>query len=232
MTADIGYPRRKILFAIAASAGLSACKAPMGLDYGTLKDMAEISVGLKDPPGITLEQASAVPYASIGFRIGRSSEGMLILAGQTGTDLLWTSAEHIAIATHNGRIVRTGGFRWNLADTQSATSDPLGANLGRNTPAEVSSRRLIDLRDIHKFAIEITSQFELIGNQKINVLGTDLETVAYKESCVADQLDWTFQNSFWIDSDSGLVWKSIQYVHPNLDPITIETLRPPASSTP
>lgn len=228
MTADVNYPRRKVLLAMAASAGLSGCKAPMGLDYGTLKDIAEISVGLKDPPGITLEQAAGVPYASIGFRIGRSSEGMLILAGQTGSDLLWTSAEHIAIVTHNGRIVRTGGLRWNLAETQFATSDPLDTNLGRNSPSEGSFQRLVDLRDVHKFAIEITSRFTLVGKQKIDVLGTELETVAYTETCVADQLDWTFQNSFWIDTDSGLVWRSKQYVHPNLDPITIETLRPPA----
>ena len=47
------------------------------------------------------------------------------------------------------------------------------------------------------------------------------------ESCRSDALDWTFTDSYWIDPQSTLVWRSIQHVGPKGEKIEIETLRPP-----
>ena len=39
--------------------------------------------------------------------------------------------------------------------------------------------------------------------------------------------DPEFTDTFWVGA-SGLVWKSIQHIHPNFDPLDLEVLRPPS----
>ena len=224
--ANVKCNRRTLLIS-ASALTLSGCNAPYGLDYGTIKKIVAVSAGIEDPPGITLSQASAVPFSSIGYRIGKSSEGMLILANKADDQLLWTSADRIALITVAGRIVKTGGLRWNLSDTVSRESDPLKEILNLSTDS-VQSHRLVDFRDIGKFSVTIAAELKRIGPQPITVLGSKISTVAFVERCEARELDWSFENRFWADSDSGFIWKTYQNVHPNLDPITTEILRQPA----
>ncbi len=218
---------RRTMLLMAGSAGLAGCDAPFGLDYSTIKNMAAVSVGLEDPPGITLAQASKIPYSSIGYRIGKSSEGMLILASQAGEGLLWTSADRIALVTNNGRLIKTGGLRWNLSGTSFGGIDPLATNLGQSLTTNTAIRNL-DFNDIKRFSVRIEGRFEQLGTQTVNILEANLSTIALIEHCSSKDMDWDFQNSFWVDSDSGFVWKSVQWVHPNEDPITLEVLRPPS----
>jgi hypothetical protein len=46
------------------------------------------------------------------------------------------------------------------------------------------------------------------------------------EDCKAAQLGWSFSNEFWEDDATGYVWKSQQFVEPDIDPVTLESLRP------
>ncbi len=225
-TPKLEFSRRALLL-MAGSVSLAGCEAPFGLDYGTIKKMAATSIGLEDLPGITLAQASQIPYSSIGYRIGKSSEGMLILASQTDDDFLWTSADRIALVTKNGRIVETGGLRWNLSDTVFRYPDPLAKEPNGSISINPVVRSL-DFADIRRYEVRIEGRFERLGMQQINILGSTLSTVALTEHCTSQDMDWEFQNWFWIDSDSGFVWKSVQWVHPNQEPITVEVLRPPS----
>jgi len=217
--------RRSFLGAGIAAASLGACE-PFGVDYKTMKTALAVATGLEDPPGITLEQASAVPYASVGIRLGGSGEAMLILASDTGGTLLWTSSERIAITTKDGRIVASGGFQWNLSHLGFPSGDPLAGNLNDEKPAP-SALRIFDFQDVNRFSVPVDGLFEVRGPEKISVLGTELETTAVIETCTCRTFDWSFKNVFWIDRESGVVWRSRQSIHPNLPPITTTVLRPP-----
>jgi hypothetical protein len=206
---------------------VSGCNAPYGLDYGTIKKVVAISAGIEDPPGITLSQASAIPFSSIGYRIGKSSEGILILASKTDGQLLWTSADRIALITAAGRIVKTGGLRWDLSDTVFREPDPLKEIMSLST-TPVQSRRLVDFRDIGKFSVTIATELKRLGPQSITVLGSEIPTIAFSERCETREFDWSFENQFWADSDTGFIWKTRQNIHPNLDPIMTEIFRQPA----
>jgi len=152
---------------------------------------------------------------------------MLVLASKTNDQLFWTSADRIALITATGRIVKTGGLRWNLSDTVFPEPDPLGDILNLSAPL-VRARRLADFRDIGKFSVTINTELTRIGPQPITVLGSEISTVAFVERCEAREFDWSFENQFWADSDSGFIWKTFQTIHPNLDPITTEVFRQPA----
>jgi hypothetical protein len=203
-----------------ATVPLAACSSVDGSDFGSLYDA--VRTGWSGSKSVTLEEAAAAPYASIGVRIGDSSEAMLVLASDMGESQLWTSSTRVAITTRNGRIVRTAGLTHNLGGWTSLAG-------GRQNDHSIL-RWQADLPDLGHYSVLITCRETDAGPETITILGKDLRTRRIEEACQADDrvLDWSFRNVFWTDPNSAFMWRSIQHVNPKLDPIEIEVLRPPA----
>jgi hypothetical protein len=76
-------------------------------------------------------RAAAIPYATLGVRLGSSDESMFVLARKTGNDLHWLGGKPLAITTRAGRIVQTAGFEHNLTGFQGrATASSLSTVTG------------------------------------------------------------------------------------------------------
>ena len=200
---------------------LGACN---GLTRDDLSSLYEAAEGMwSKGSDVTLEEAAAVPYASIGLRFGGGSETMLVLASDSNGQLLWTSSLRIAITTRDGRIVETAGFRYNLRGFVSLTDKP-------DENGERTIRWQGDFPELGLYSVVVTCRSRVAGEDKIVVLGKSIDTRRIEESCNTDsrQLNWSYRNIYWTDPEDGLVWRSIQHVNPELDAIEIETLRPPA----
>ena len=76
---------------------------------------------------VTREQAAAVPYASMGYALDGGNQIMLVLATDSGGEMLWTSAAHVVIVTRQGRIVRTVGLGHDLSGLTTRNSGTLPA---------------------------------------------------------------------------------------------------------
>jgi hypothetical protein len=172
---------------------------------------------------VTLQQAAAVPYASMGISLGDSGQSMIILASDTGGERLWTSKARIAITTaSDGRIVRTAGLEHDLGGYEPR-GDTMGADGVRTVRWEA------DFPELNLHSILISCQDRVAGNETIYILGKPIHTQRIDESCAStdSRLDWSFENRYWVDIGNGLVWRSIQHVNPKLDAIETEILRPP-----
>lgn len=210
-------PARIAALALAATT-LAACSSVDGSDLGAV--YKAIKSGWGGSKSVSLREAAAVPYASIGVRLGDSSEAMLILASDMGESQLWTSSTHVALTTRNGRIVRTAGLTHNLGGWTSLPAR-------QDDPSVV--RWQADLPDLGLYSVLITCRRQDAGPEAITILGKKLRTRRIEETCSADDnvLDWSFRNTYWTDPENGFVWRSIQHVNPKLDAIEIEVLRPP-----
>jgi hypothetical protein len=175
---------------------------------------------------ITREQAAAIPYASLGYTIDGGNQGLLVLATDSNRDLLWTSAAHVVIVTRDGRIVRTLGLGRDLSSVTSrderALSSPAAA-----VRASFASTRLEDFPDLSLYGVRLSCQARLAGQQSIKILGQAIATARVDETCNSRNPDWSFTDSFWVDKDSGFVWRSRQHVHPDGVLIETEIFRPP-----
>lgn len=200
---------------------LCGCGIHFGGDAAQVYDMAQLAWA--GGGNVTREEAAAVPYASMGVRVGSSSEVMILLAHQSGGQALWTSASHIAITTRDGRIAQTAGLRHNLGGFDSEQDMKIGRSAA-------TFEWLADYPDIGLFGVKITCEDRPGKDETIRILGADIRTRRVDESCSAerDRLGWSFDNRYWIDPASGLVWRSIQHIHPDLDAVELEILRPPA----
>jgi hypothetical protein len=175
--------------------------------------------GIGSSSSVPRERAAAVPYATLGVRLGSSDESMFVLATKTGTDLVWRGGPQLAITTRNGRIVRTAGFVHNLSGFQ--------ANVGRSSPTgeiPASTTYLYDFADHSRYGIAVGCTLQNLGPERITIIGVAIDTSHLAEDCTAPQLGWSFRNEFWRDA-TGFVWRSKEYVVPELDAFTLEVLR-------
>ena len=175
---------------------------------------------------ITRQQAASIPYASLGFSLDGGNQGLLVLATDSGGDLLWTSAAHVVIVTREGRIVRTVGLGHDLSGVTSrderALPSPAAAVHGPFT-----STRLEDFPELGLYGVRVSCQARLAGQQNVKILGQVVATVRVDEACNSRNPDWSFTDNFWVDKDSGFVWRSRQHIHPKGALVETEVFRPP-----
>jgi hypothetical protein len=175
---------------------------------------------------VTRDQAAAIPYASMGYALDGGNQIILVLATDSGGEMLWTSAAHIVIVTRQGRIVRTLGLGHDLSSLTTRNSGALPAPSAA-VQAPFTSARLEDFPELGLYGILVSCRAHLVGRQSIKILGQAVATSRVDEACHSDTLEWSFTDSFWVDSDSGLVWRSRQHVHPKGGVVEAEIFRPP-----
>ena len=166
---------------------------------------------------VTRQQAAAIPYASLGFSLDDGNQNILVLGTDSGGELLWTSAAHVVIVTRQGRIVRTLGLGHDLAGMTTRDERPL--------PAPAAA--LIDFPERGLYGVLVSCRAHLVGRQSVSILGQAIPVSRVDESCTARRPEWTFTDTFWVDGDSGQVWRSRQHIHPDGGTVETELFRPP-----
>ena len=199
---------------------LAGCSSEGSGDWSALIDIARQSWEQRDG-AVPLSEASAIPFATLGVRMGGASERLLILATDSNGERLWTSAARVALTTRRGRIVATAGLGNDLSGYYSDTA----------FRTDWKSRRRIawtaDFADLGLYSVVIDCDDVPVGTEKIKILGREIITLRVDEKCQSSQLDWSFTNTYWVSQISDRVWRSIQHVHPKLETLEIELLRTP-----
>jgi hypothetical protein len=175
---------------------------------------------------VTIDQAAAIPYASLGYRLDDGNQALLVLATDTNGDLLWTSASRVVLLTRDGRILRTVNF----PKDRGATQPLRGAHLpppADALKAAYQSTRVIDLPAISAYGVRVNCTTRLRGTELITILGTAMSTARVDETCQASEPRWSFTDSYWVDRDNGFVWRSRQHLYPGSMTIQTEVFRPP-----
>ncbi len=217
------------LAALAALSGglvLTACSSGSGsnsADWNEVYGIVSQAFGGR-APGVTIQDAAAIPFATIGIRVGDSSEGILVLATNNPQQQLWTSASHVVLQTENGRVMRTAGLEHNRTDIHLLKGDSGGPPLQGSAETQWSE----DFGDLHLYGVLVTCRSVVIGPEGVPNFTSRIPTIHVDEQCHSDTPDWTFTNSYWISPKDGFTWRSIQHVSPKLDALEIELLRPPS----
>jgi hypothetical protein len=175
--------------------------------------------------GVTRDQAAAIPYASIGYRIDGSREGILVLATDTNGALLWTASSHVVLVTRGGRIVRSVGLPHDIGALAPKNLAELPA-LSDALKASYHSSRTVDLPDMNRYGVTLDCVTASRGPQSITIIGTAIATVKIEESCRSPETGWSFTDSYWLDASTGFVWHSVQHLHP-ASTVQTEIFRPP-----
>ena len=117
----------------------------------------------------------------MGYSQNGGNQMLLVLATDSGGELLWTGSTHAVIVTRDGRIVRTVGLGHDLANltTRSAAVPPPGAAV----QGPFSTTRLEDFPELGLYGAQLSCRTHLVGRQKIDILGQALTTNRVMMKC-------------------------------------------------
>ena len=226
MTWQIRSRAAHLLEAVRAAAlgclvALAGCSSGGGsLSTGSLVNTVKGAFHGMGTPPITREDVRAVPFASLGYRVDGSAEEMLVLAGKERDELVWTSSAKITVVTQNGRIVRTIGLQHDLGGL--ALKDGLAIGLEPGATSDWTIR----FDDSDEANALLSCRVTSTASEVISILQRDVRVSRVDEACSSADLRWRFENRYWIDTATGMVWRSEQHTHPKLKPIRTEVLRP------
>jgi hypothetical protein len=210
----------RLAAALAGALALSACSSDGGGDWLQMFQAVRSSWESSGAP-VKLDDAAAIPYATMGIRLDGGREQILILATDSGGERLWTSGTAVAVTTRGGRIVRTSGFGADLSGYGTADKT--------NWALPHSYTWTADFKEMGLYSVLVSCNDVPAGRDPITILGKDFDTIRVDETCTSDQVHWSFTNTFWVSLESGRVWRSIQQVHPKGPVFEMELLRPPLS---
>jgi hypothetical protein len=212
---------RRIFLAGAPALLCSAC----GNSYLTdVPALLRSYVAKGDDLHLTRADIDRIPYASLAVRMGDGPQVLVVLGRYDGDRLDWISAQSEVIVTRRGRLVKTYGLPQDLTQTVFLTADPVGQP-SRALAAGHQCLRTIDVDPGHHDGMVVTSRFEKIGDEAIEILGDRVATELWREVGAAPDVAWEFDNRYWIDPGSGYVWKSRQAATPSLPPLEITVYR-------
>ncbi len=213
---------RRHFLASLATLNLASCS-----NSSTIQSMTEsfklATSGFEDVP-VTRAQVSELPYASIGAKIGKGPKSFLVLGKIDRQQLHWFSADRVVLVTEHGRLSKVAGLERNLSRTLWTNPDPL--TLPVDTNPLPKSIRLVDIMPGDFFQIPIEATYTIKGSETITILGLEYKTRLIEETCSAPLLDWQFTNRFWQDVDTGFIWRSEQFLTPDLPQFMIEVYKP------
>jgi hypothetical protein len=215
------------LCGVAAAMALASCSSSSDGMYQQYGQMLKQSFGIFSGGGITRQQAAAVPYASLGYRINNGDQAMLVLATDTGGEQIWTASNHVVFQLNGGRLTRTVGLKYNLgAVTPQQGNDGIPAPFAA-LQRPIGGARLVDYPELGIYSMALTCSARTHGAETVTILGQPISTVRVDETCENRPADWRFTDTYWLDPHSGLAWRSIQHIAPKGETVEIETLRPP-----
>ena len=177
-------------------------------------------------PIINKEIINRIPYASALLKIGKGSNGLVILESINSNNYIWVSKDNIYIETKDGRIVKTAGLFNNLT---SLTSLNQSFEEVLNDPGAVKDYLTYYSYD-QPYLLDLQVKVSLVnkGPQEVEILGEVKSLILIEESISSDEIRWNAKNLFWVDPKDYFVWKSVQYVSPKLPSFTLQITKRPS----
>src|SRR6185312_13497683 len=182
--------------ALLAALGLAACSSDSNGDFSSLINVAGSVFSTEAPPSVTLEQASAIPYATMGFRLGDAPEAVGILTSSSGS-LLWTIGTQAAFVTRGGRLIQNAGLEHDLSGLRldpATRFSPIALANGETADTDWS----VDFSDRNIFSASMHCHAHATGPEDVTILGGVIGTVRVSETCHCPAVGWSFENLYWI----------------------------------
>jgi hypothetical protein len=202
---------------------LSACfDSPVALD--AVRALRGTVLGGPDLD-ITRKAVTNLPYASMAARVGRGTQGLVLLSHTRGDEQVWRAAGEAVLVLRFGRLVRTAGFNEDLVSSRTLAEDPLEFGLHRLQQPRAFSRT-IDTEPRGGYGQPVDCRVETVGPRRITIVEIEFDTVLAREDCTARLVHWSFTNWYWVDPVDGFVWRSTQHFARSLPALEYSVLKP------
>jgi len=221
-----------------------------------INSFSKVIFGYPDYP-LTRQMIEDIPYASLRIKIGKGPAGLMILQEKVNERYSWVSKDSVLLNIKGGRIIRSSNLNNDLVDyyydddinftklinnqinyPQSSSGISIKSIISGGISFKellklerekfYLSSRTISLENPQVRGLNVQVYTKIENEEVIEILDREYKVVVVKEVVENKQIKWKHQNFFWVDQETGFVWKSLQQIAPNVPPISLEVTKAPS----
>lgn len=224
---------RRAMGALALAVGLGATLAGCSSGGPTLFQrigaLAQASLaGPEEVPAaapLTRAELDEIPYAAIALSKEGGPRAVLVPVSDNGGYLNYRDPAGDAVVMLGGAISGTQSLGYDLKGVLYHRRDPIAHPAPyAEWPARVQRQYQYAVRDLERYSITLDCVFTTAARETIEVVELRYDLIRVSEVCTNARRQVT--NTYWVDPASGFIWKSEQWVGPQLGHITVEIIRP------
>ncbi|TDS86231.1 group 4 capsule polysaccharide lipoprotein GfcB/YjbF [Rahnella sp. BIGb0236] len=205
---------------------LQACSPSQNSLVDTFK------VAVKGPQDVVVspQRIADIPYGSIYLTLPTSAQIFVVGYRQDGFEK-WSTGDQVVFITQNGRLIRSAGYSaGDLLEVTNLQQDPLlhAASLHEGA----SWTRLMRWTENKQpLSSVVESRFSRQQDETLTLAGSVVVCQVWHEDVTLQTTGDHWQNTFWVDPQSGRVVKSEQRLGADM-PVSITLLKPANAEIP
>ncbi|MFQ5566120.1 MAG: YjbF family lipoprotein [Paracoccaceae bacterium] len=220
---------RRIGLALAIAGVLAGCSSSGDNTFRRLGALAKASYFGADeperPPELTRAQLNEIPYATIALTFGEGPRTFLVPLADNGGYLNYLGSGRRGLVMLGGAVAGTQALGPDLQAVRHQPDDPVAHPTPvADWPGQVYRDYQFARRDGAEYSITLACVFERLVRETIEIIEIDFEVVRISETCTNARRQVV--NTYWVEAETGFIWKSRQWLGPNLQQATIEIIRP------
>lgn len=190
-----------------------------------LLDTAKLAIA--GPQDITLssQQIADLPYASLYLRQNGGQRIFVVLGYDEQGLQKWITRDRAMLVTRHGRLVKTLGLADNLYEVNALQADPLAQGLQLSDGMRWT--RTLGWTEGGQYRADTArSLFSRQPDAVLQIAGNAVPCRVWQEHVVMDGSGKSWNNTFWIDSQTGLVRQSSQTLGADYYTLEMTLLKP------
>ena len=178
------------------------------------------------PPELTREALNQIPSATIALILG--TEGprtYLVPLADNGGYLTYLDSAGHGLVMFGGAVTGTQAFGKDLEAVRHDRRDPIAHPMPlTDWPAQIYRDYQYALRDGEDYSVTLSCVFDRVVAETVEIVEINFELVRIGETCTNARRQVV--NTYWVEEDTGFIWKSVQWLGPSLGQVTVEIIRP------
>jgi len=215
--------------ALAILAGLAGCSSSADNNFqriGALARTSFSSVEKPEPrPEMTRAELNEIPFATIALTFGEGRRTFMVPLADNGRYLNYLDASNRGLVMFGGAVSATQSLGQDVEAVRHQPNDPVAYPTPiTDWPGQVHRDYQFTQRSGAEYSITLSCIFVRLANETIEIVEINFDVVRISEICTNAKRQVT--NTYWVEADTGFIWKSRQWLGPHIDQATIEIIRP------
>lgn len=221
-----GTLRRGMALALALALGTCSSGGPTYLERlgGVIK--TTIAPPKPRPPReLTRAELDEIPYATITVAFGESARAILVPLADNGGYLDYRDASNRGIRLLGGAVAGTEGLGLNLEAVRHDRRDPVAHPVPlADWPGQVFREYQYRVREAEDYGITLACTYQVVARETVEIVEIDFDLARVSEVCTNQARQVI--NTYWVEEETGFIWKSEQWLNPAIGHARIEVIRP------
>ena len=174
---------------------------------------------------LTRAELDQIPYATIALSLGGGPRSFIVPLADNGGYLTYQDANRRGLVMLGGAVTGTLALGGDLRTVQHDRHDPVAYPQPlADWPGRVFRDYQFKARDGAEYRITLDCMFQTVAAETVEIVEIAFDLVRVSEICTNAARQVT--NTYWVEADTGFIWKSEQWLGPRLGQATIEIIRP------